>query len=78
MAASALGKLARFKPEIYAAVNALEGLLEDEKPQVRQYAMKTLSKIGRFSQERLKSVIENPNEKEYNMSLAKRLLRKGK
>ena len=46
LAASALGKLARFKPEIYAAVDALEGLLEDEKPQVRQYALKALDKIG--------------------------------
>ncbi|GAH77757.1 unnamed protein product, partial [marine sediment metagenome] len=45
-AASALGKLARFKPEIYKAVGALEGLLGDEKPQVRQYALKALVRIG--------------------------------
>jgi ATP-dependent DNA helicase DinG len=46
LAASALGKLARFKPQIYKAVEALEGLLEDEKPQVRQYALKALTRIG--------------------------------
>jgi len=53
LAASALGKLARFKPEIYKAVEALEGLLGDEKPQVRQYALKALSRIGKLNKQRL-------------------------
>ncbi|MEK7308726.1 MAG: helicase C-terminal domain-containing protein, partial [Nitrospirota bacterium] len=74
LAASALGKLARFKPEIYEAVEALENLLNDEKPQVRQYAMKAIAKIGKVKHERLKAVIDNPLEKEYNVSLAKKLV----
>ena len=78
LAASALGKLARFKPEIYEAVEALEGLLADEKPQVRQYALKALSRIGRVNRERLQPIIEDPEEKGYNVSLARRLIRKEK
>lgn len=74
LAASALGKLARFKPEIYEAVEALENLLDDEKPQVRQYAMKAIAKIGKVKHERLKAVIDNPFEKGYNVSLAKKLV----
>ncbi|HCC69292.1 MAG TPA: hypothetical protein DEP99_05335 [Nitrospiraceae bacterium] len=76
LAASALGKLARFKPEIYKAVDTLEDLLNDEKPQVRHYAMKALGKIGKVKHERLKAVIDNPYEKEYNVLLAKRLMNK--
>ncbi|MEW6213703.1 MAG: helicase C-terminal domain-containing protein [Nitrospirota bacterium] len=76
LAASALGKLARFKPEIYKAVVTLEELLDDEKPQVRQYALKALAKIGRLDMEKLTSFINNPEEKGYNIALAKRLLRK--
>ncbi len=71
LAASALGKLARFKPEIYKAVEALEVLLKDEKPQVRQYAMKTLARIGKVNQERFKSIINNSYENGYNVALAK-------
>ncbi|GAH40357.1 unnamed protein product, partial [marine sediment metagenome] len=78
LAASALGKLARFKPEIYKAVGALEGLLGDEKPQVRQYALKALARIGKVNKERLKTIIENPEEEGYNVSLARRLIRKAK
>ncbi|MBW1795992.1 MAG: HEAT repeat domain-containing protein [Deltaproteobacteria bacterium] len=78
LAASALGKLARFKPEIYVAVEALEGLLEDEKPQVRQYALKALGTIGMIDKEMLETIIKNPYEKDYNVSIAKRLLRKAK
>ncbi|MBI5286791.1 MAG: HEAT repeat domain-containing protein, partial [Deltaproteobacteria bacterium] len=74
LAASAIRKLARFKPEIYKAIEALEGLLGDEKPQVRQYAMKALAKIGKVNPERLKSIVENPEEKGYNLSLARRLM----
>ena len=56
LAVSALEKLARFKPEIYKAVDALEGLLADEKPQVRQYALKALARIGKVNKERLKTI----------------------
>ena len=75
LAASALGKLARFKPEVYKAVEALEGLLGDEKPQVRQYALKALARIGKVNKQRLEPIIENPEEKDYNVSLARRLMR---
>ncbi|MDI6810180.1 MAG: RecQ family ATP-dependent DNA helicase [archaeon] len=46
LAASALGKLSVFKPQIFKAVPHLIKLLDDEKPQVRQYAAKALGKIG--------------------------------
>ncbi len=76
LAASALRKLARFRPQIYEAVEALEGLLEDEKPQVRQYALKALGRIGKVNQERLESILNNPHEKGYNVSMARRLIKK--
>ncbi len=76
LAASALGKLSRVKPDIYKAVHALEILLEDEKPQVRQYAMKALGKIGRIDKKQIESIINNPSEKTYNVSLANQLLRR--
>jgi len=76
LAASALGKLARFKPEIYTAVDALERLLEDEKPQVRQYALKALGRIGIVNKEKIERIIKEPDEKNYNISIAKRLLKK--
>jgi len=78
LAASALGKLARFKPEIYKAVDALERLLEDEKPQVRQYALKALERIGTVDKEIIERIIKDPEEKDYNISIAKRLLKKMK
>jgi HEAT repeat protein len=78
LAASALGKLAQFKPHIYTAVEPLEALLDDEKPQVRQYALKAIAKIGMLNMEKLKSklksFIENTEEKYYNIALAKRLI----
>lgn len=46
LAASALGKLSIFKPQIFEAVPHLIKLLEDDKPEVRQYAAKALGKIG--------------------------------
>jgi predicted Holliday junction resolvase-like endonuclease len=46
LAASALGKLSVFKPQILEAVQPLIELLEDENPQVRQYSAKALGKIG--------------------------------
>jgi len=76
LAASALGKLARFKPQIYKAVKALEGLLEDEKPQVRQYALKALTRIGIVNKEIIEPIINNPAEKDRNISITKRLLKK--
>jgi hypothetical protein len=78
LAASALGKLARFKPDIYKAVDALENLLNDEKPQVRQYAMKALGKIGMIREEKLQLIIDNPLEKGYNLALARNLIKKNK
>ncbi|MEW6585125.1 MAG: HEAT repeat domain-containing protein, partial [Nitrospirota bacterium] len=76
LAASALGKLAKFKPPIYVAVEALERLLSDGKPQVRHYALKALRKIGKVSGEDLIALINNPAEKEYNVSLARSILNK--
>ncbi|GEM_PF-4923074 len=46
LAVSALGKLSIFKPLIFEAVPSLIELLEDDKPQVRQYAAKAFGKIG--------------------------------
>lgn len=42
IAASALGKLSKCTPNIFQAVPHLIRLLNDEKPQVRQYATKAL------------------------------------
>ncbi|MBI4653713.1 MAG: HEAT repeat domain-containing protein [Nitrospirae bacterium] len=78
LAASALGKLSRFKPQICEAVESLESLLKDEKPQVRQYALKAISKIGTIDQNKIKSIMENLYEKEYNVSLVRRLIRRAK
>jgi len=56
----------------------LEGLLEDEKPQVRQYALKALERIGTVNKELSERIIKKPYEKDYNISKAKRLLKKAK
>jgi len=45
---------------------------------VRQYALKALSRIGKVNKERLEPIIENPEEKEYNVSLARRIIKKAK
>ena len=45
LAASALSKLSKYKPQIYDACPYLIRLLKDEKPQVRLYASKALGKI---------------------------------
>jgi len=76
LSASALGKFSKHKPEILKAVEALELLLNDEKPQVRQYAMKALGKIGKINQKKLKDIVKNHGEKEYNVLLAERLMNK--
>ena len=76
LAASALGKLAKFKPEIYKAVEPLEGLLEDEKPQVRQYALNALGRIGTVNEKIITElIIKKPHEKDYNISKAESLLK---
>ena len=46
LAASSLGKLSKINPNINEAVPSLIKLLEDDKPQVRQYAINALSKMG--------------------------------
>mgnify|MGYP001599760010 CR=1 FL=1 len=45
LVASALGKLSKSTPDIFQAVPHLIKLLNDEKPQVRQYATKALGEI---------------------------------
>lgn len=47
LAASALGKLSVFQPQMLEAVPPLIELLEDENPQIRHYSAKALGKIGR-------------------------------
>lgn len=74
LAASALGKLSSLTPEIYSAVPSLILLLNDEKPQVRQYAIKALGKIGdKRAKPHLKKILEK-DEKEYNRVSAKKAL----
>jgi hypothetical protein len=52
--------------------------LGDEKPQMRQYALKALARIGKVNKETLEPIIENPEEKDYNVSLARRIIRKAR
>jgi hypothetical protein len=54
----------------------LEELLVDEKPQVRQYALKSLEKIGKVNKSIMKLIVNDPDEKEYNIAIARRLLDK--
>jgi superfamily II DNA helicase RecQ len=69
LAASALGKLSIFKPQIFEAVSHLIRLLDDEKPQVRQYAAKALGKIGsEDAMPRLKQLLDD--EKPYVREVA--------
>jgi len=73
LAASALGKLARFKPEIYSSAQALFRLLHDEGPQVRQYAIKAISKIKpKGAVKELEPLLID--EKEYNRIEAKQAI----
>ncbi|MBN2687899.1 MAG: hypothetical protein JXR85_06950 [Deltaproteobacteria bacterium] len=74
LAASALGKLAGCRPAIYEAVESLEGLLADEKPQVRQYALIALEKIGAVNEVSMNRIANDPDEKGYNIVIARRLL----
>jgi len=57
-------------------VAPLEALLVDEKPQVRQYALKALEKIGKVNKSLVTRIVNDPDEKEYTISIAKRLLEK--
>lgn len=76
IAASALGKMAKFKPQIYEAVPSLINLLKDQKPQVRQYAIKSLGLIkDKRAQPHLEIIAEN-DEKEYNRKSALIVLKK--
>ena len=75
-AVAALGKLAHCKPAIYDAVGPLQGLLADENPRIRQYALTALDKIGIVSTGLLRRIANDPSEKDYNIAIAKRLLRK--
>jgi hypothetical protein len=74
LAASGLGKLARFTPQINGSIRALELLLSDDKPQVRHYAMRALEKAGVVNKKECERILSDPHEVEYNISLAKRLI----
>lgn len=67
LAASALGKLAGIVPA-GTAVAALQPLLADSHPQVRQYSAKALGAFGTAARgvlEDLRDLYRNPNEKDY-------------
>ncbi|MBL7159262.1 AAA family ATPase [Candidatus Microgenomates bacterium] len=67
LACSALGKIGSPITE-----RSLMGVLFDEKPQVRQYAIKALFKLGtKICLPALEMIIRNPEEKEYNIKSAK-------
>ncbi|EMR74732.1 HEAT repeat-containing protein [Thermoplasmatales archaeon SCGC AB-540-F20] len=74
LAASALGKLSHMKPEIYHATPALIELLKDKHPQIRQYSVKALGKIGDKRAIPFLEEIEKNDEKEYNRDSAKNAL----
>lgn len=74
LAASAMGKLSHLKPEIYSAVPSLLELLKDHHPQVRQYAIVALSKIGDKKAISFLEEIKRNDEKEYNRNSAKNAL----
>lgn len=61
MSYSAMGKIGSIE-----SIDFLHRGLIDSKPQVRQYASKSLAKIGNeVSLKKLKNLIQNPNEKDY-------------
>jgi hypothetical protein len=73
LAASAIGKLAGL-PDSKSAVAALQLLLQDSYPQVRQYAAKALSAYGagaKCALADLRDMAISPVEKEYNNNCAK-------
>jgi hypothetical protein len=68
LASSAIGKLAGVA-DAHAAVTALQPVLRDVHPQVRQYAVKALKAYGRHAEASLHDLADiarNPGEKEYN------------
>lgn len=70
LAASALGKLHSLTPEIFSSVPTLVELTNDKKPQVRQYAIKALGKIGDKQAVHQLEKIKRNDEKEYNRESA--------
>ncbi|MDO3377602.1 HEAT repeat domain-containing protein [Geoalkalibacter halelectricus] len=73
LAASAIGKLAGLA-DAAAAVAALQPLLQDDFPQVRQYAAKALSAYGTHAKcalADLRDMAISPVEKDYNNNCAK-------
>jgi hypothetical protein len=76
LAASAIGKLAGLA-DAKGAVGALQPLLQDVFPQVRQYAAKALSEYGTAAKcalSDLRDMAISPVEKEYNNNCAKRAI----
>ena len=53
-------------------------LLLDDKPQVRQYAMIALEKIGVINRKEIERLLNNPDEEDYNVTIANRLITKEK
>ena len=53
-------------------------LLSDDKPQVRQYAMIALEKIGVINRKEIERLLNNPDEEDYNVTIANRLITKEK
>ena len=77
LAASAIGKLAGLVAEPNAAVQALQLLLQDHFPQVRQYTAKALSAYGGAAQcalSDLRDMAISPVEPQYNNNCAKRAI----
>lgn len=61
MSYSAMGKIGSVE-----SIDFLHRGLIDSKPQVRQYASKSLAKIGNeISLKKLRNLVQNPNEKDY-------------
>lgn len=76
LAASAIGKLAQLA-DSQQAVNALQPLLQDDFPQVRQYTVKALSAYGTDAVQVLSDLRDmaiNPAETQYNQNGAKRAI----
>lgn len=76
LAASAIGKLAQLA-DSQQAVNALQPLLQDDFPQVRQYTVKALSAYGKDAVQVLSDLRDmaiNPAETQYNQNGAKRAI----
>ncbi len=78
LAASAIGKLAGLVADPQSAVTALQTLLQDHFPQVRQYTAKALSAFGSAAQcslSDLRDMATSPAEPQYNNNCAKLAIR---